>query len=259
MICLPETGPEVGRCVCGAAIREDSFRDETSEQEWTLSGLCQTCQDRIFFAVGPEGNTPRHPVRIGALASHRCSGRQVLEVAVLPFLCIPSLHVLAWEARFTLRIGAVLPLALPSELQPMSRMLDGYRVHVTEVYSFENPRLARWFADLDLLVGLDRMSVDSIVAACPSLGCGLRLALADVLPWNEMAGQALTPFSNFVRTAGLDPVRTKEWPPPSSLRRCARMGAALGFEDPSSPEEKRTVLWHLLDALKPHFRNQPRG
>lgn len=31
---------------CGEPIGE--FRDELSEREYTLSGLCQTCQDSVF-------------------------------------------------------------------------------------------------------------------------------------------------------------------------------------------------------------------
>jgi hypothetical protein len=31
---------------CGKAARD--FRDEISEREWEISGLCQPCQDAIF-------------------------------------------------------------------------------------------------------------------------------------------------------------------------------------------------------------------
>jgi hypothetical protein len=33
---------------CNELIDESSFRDELSEKEYTISGLCQTCQDEIF-------------------------------------------------------------------------------------------------------------------------------------------------------------------------------------------------------------------
>ena len=33
---------------CGVAISDEDFRDEISRRESHLSGLCQTCQDRMF-------------------------------------------------------------------------------------------------------------------------------------------------------------------------------------------------------------------
>ena len=89
MIRLPETGPEVGRCVCGVVIREDSFRDKKSEKEWFLSSLCMECQDRVFLVPPQEVGAVRHTVRFGVLAAHRRSGLQILEVALLPFRFIP--------------------------------------------------------------------------------------------------------------------------------------------------------------------------
>ena len=38
-----------GVCVmCGKEVTEDSFRDDLSKKEFTISGLCQSCQDEIF-------------------------------------------------------------------------------------------------------------------------------------------------------------------------------------------------------------------
>lgn len=40
---------EEGICpFCRELIKKDSFRDELSRKEYTISGLCQTCQDKIF-------------------------------------------------------------------------------------------------------------------------------------------------------------------------------------------------------------------
>jgi hypothetical protein len=37
------------RCVfCSAAVSLDSFKDELSLKEFHISGICQTCQDKIF-------------------------------------------------------------------------------------------------------------------------------------------------------------------------------------------------------------------
>ena len=38
-----------GVCVsCKKEVTSESFRDETSLKEYTISGLCQECQDMIF-------------------------------------------------------------------------------------------------------------------------------------------------------------------------------------------------------------------
>mgnify|MGYP000873737427 CR=1 FL=1 len=40
---------EAGKCVsCGADVTESEFRDEVSLREYTISGLCQKCQDEVF-------------------------------------------------------------------------------------------------------------------------------------------------------------------------------------------------------------------
>jgi len=33
---------------CGEFVVEDSFRNEISKKEFTISGLCQPCQDKMF-------------------------------------------------------------------------------------------------------------------------------------------------------------------------------------------------------------------
>jgi len=38
-----------GRCpFCDNEINADEFRDDLSIKEWTISGLCQKCQDEFF-------------------------------------------------------------------------------------------------------------------------------------------------------------------------------------------------------------------
>jgi len=40
---------EQGRCAeCGSPIREDEFTSERSKREYSVSGLCQSCQDEIW-------------------------------------------------------------------------------------------------------------------------------------------------------------------------------------------------------------------
>lgn len=39
-------------CVfCGKSITPDSFKDECSLREYSISGLCQECQDEVFKSV----------------------------------------------------------------------------------------------------------------------------------------------------------------------------------------------------------------
>ena len=34
--------------VCGADVSKANFRDELSLKEFTISGMCQECQDKVF-------------------------------------------------------------------------------------------------------------------------------------------------------------------------------------------------------------------
>ena len=250
MIRLPVSGSELGRCLCGSAILEDFWRDECSEREWSQSGLCQDCQDKIFLG---QADVRSHALRFGVLTAHASSGCAMSEVAVIPFLFVPATGTVAWEARFTLRIGSMLPFGLLSDLEPMARILHGHWLRLTEVYPAD-PRLDKWFSDLDLLVALDQESLQAIVGVCPVLGGGIEVALADALDWRALVGRPLTPFPQFVRSVDLDPSRRRAGPRPSPLRVCARMGAALGLED-------GRPLTQLLELLEPHLRtpSNPKG
>ena len=249
MIRLPESGSVLGWCGCGALVREDSFRNECSLAEWHLSGFCQRCQDKFFLAVDQEGDAQVYPFRFGALAAHRSSACEVLEIGLIPFLCIPSQHVLAWEARYALRIGRVIPPARPTELDPMAEVLAKHHVRATSIYEFLDPGLAEWFSDLELLVALDCRSLGEIVDACPVLRGGLGVSVADGIPWTMSAGRPRSALGPFVRAGRLDSGNNGDWPPPSALRLCARMGAALSLEDESPSGDKRTALWHLLESI----------
>lgn len=40
---------KTGHCpFCAAKVNEEEFRDEASRKEFSLSGLCQNCQDDFF-------------------------------------------------------------------------------------------------------------------------------------------------------------------------------------------------------------------
>lgn len=43
--------PTTGVCAtCGNEIGNDEFRDDLSRKEYTISGMCQACQDSVFGA-----------------------------------------------------------------------------------------------------------------------------------------------------------------------------------------------------------------
>ena len=245
MIRLPRLLPPLGRCVCGAQVAEDSFRDEASYSEFYLSGLCQECQDQIFFAPGGAG-IHDWPVRTGVVVAHGGVDGRVDEVAVLPFVFLAETGRVAWEARFVLRIGRA-PLAPvdPFELEPMAGALGGHRVRLTEVHPFAHPRLPEWLGALEVLIALDTSSLKAITGACPALGGAVPVALADAVPWSVLCGYPLVPFDVFVGALGLDP---SPRPEPCVLRRCALLGAALGLSEVRVPGE-HPVLWRVLSEM----------
>lgn len=46
-ICTPAIG-------CGQPIREEDFTDDVSRREAKISGLCQSCQDRVYALIDDE-------------------------------------------------------------------------------------------------------------------------------------------------------------------------------------------------------------
>ena len=244
MIRLPGLLPPLGRCVCGAPVGEDSFRDQASFTEFHYSGLCQECQDRIFFDPGG-GGVHDWLVRTGVLVAHGGPDGRIDEVAVLPFVFVAETGRVAWETRFVLRIGRgpLSPVDL-RELEPMADMLEGHHFRLNELHPFAHPELAEWLGAVDVLIALDAASLQAIAGACPALDADLAVALADVVPWADLYGHPLVPFGAFVRALGLEPLPTPE---PSVLRRGALLGALLGLADPllpGGPPLHRRVLAH---------------
>ncbi len=48
---FPEQSENIkkGKCsVCGTEINEKDFKDSLSKKEYSISGMCQKCQDDIF-------------------------------------------------------------------------------------------------------------------------------------------------------------------------------------------------------------------
>ena len=267
MIRLPETGALLGICGCGETVRVDSFSDRLSLCEWQISRMCGECQSRTFLGLDPAGVLPPSPIRFGVLAAEARPHGEVSELALLPFRFVPEFHVLAWEARFALRLGSLLKSAPHSELEPMSRILTGHRVRVTDLPSFRDPRLDAWFSDLDLLLALDQGSALSILRTCPALAVAAPhvAALVDEVPWSRLTGHPLLPFEAFVRAHDLDFRPRGARSPRSALSQCACMAAALALADRAFPDEvpnedqERTALWHLFESVKPHFAKSDPG
>ena len=102
----------VGECSCGAQVAPDSFRDAESWRDYGITGLCQRCQDRIYFAASASDSSWRFPLRRGVLAAsmqRECG----LELGMFPFLFVSPESRVAWEARFLVRAGPNLPGARP--------------------------------------------------------------------------------------------------------------------------------------------------
>ena len=259
MISLPETGPVLGTCGCGALVRDGSFRDSQSEQEWQLSAYCQECQDHVFLGLDEAGKAKPSRPRFGALVAHQRFGLAV-EIALIPFLIVPHSPAVAWECRYALRIGTLLPHPPgPDPLMdfvPMVRVIHSHHLRLTEIHSPDDRLLGEWFADLDLLLALDGHALYEIVRVCPALRPGLHLDLAEAIPWVDLVGRPLLPFHAFARDRGLDPVRPELLPPPSPLRMCALMGAALELE---VSDQCCTPVSFLISLLRPRFPDAPRG
>ena len=255
MIRLPETGFVLGICGCGKTVREDSFSDRLSHLEWHISRMCGECQSRTFLGLDPAGVLPPSPIRFGVIAAEGWPHADVSELALLPFRFVPEFHVLAWEARFILRLGPFLESPSHAELQPMSGILAGHRVRVTDFASFRDLRLDEWFSDLDLLLVLDQASALSVLRTCPALAVGAPhvAVLAGEVPWPRLTGHPLLPFEAFIRAHDLDFCPDAARSPRSALSQCACAAAALALPDPASPDDERTALWHLFASVKRLF------
>jgi len=54
---MPHLADRIMNGVCTyCAITLDDFRDEISAKEYSISGMCQTCQDKTFGLPEPEDN-----------------------------------------------------------------------------------------------------------------------------------------------------------------------------------------------------------
>ena len=240
--------PEIGRCLCGARVFADSFRDRESYLEFhrTARGLCQACQDSIFLGENPDEPAAPFPIVDGALAAVRTSRAGAAEACLLPFRLVAAPQALiAWEARFIVRAGPALePLDPWRELEPMRELLDDHHVRVSSHRSLDAPGLEARLANLRLLVGLDRPSLDAVHALC-TLPPGIpRASLADEVPWRDAFARSLLPLGTWC---------AEEPEPASALLACALMGLILVEHGRGG----RRPLDHLL-ASRPALFSPPR-
>ena len=221
MDATPSPADEIGRCICGARVFADSFRDRESYREAHVTGLCQACQDATYLGVDEErGRTI--PIFDGAIVAVRAPGSSDCELALLPFcFVVPSPHQprCVWDAYKILRIGPSLDeVDLASELGPMETLLAGHQLRATAHIAFESSEVAERIAGLDLMVGLDGPALDSVAGLCGLPDGASRASLSDEVPWATQFGRPLRP---------LDTWWGPEPGPHSALRGCAVMGWLL--------------------------------
>ena len=186
----PARGRWGAQCMCGAAVTTDAFRDRASYREFYASGLCQVCQDDVYFRASHPDGRWRYPIRRGVLAAPLERDDAVLELGVMPFLFIAPECRVAWDARYVLRAGASrAPLELAEALAPMQPLLEAHQVRLTEVDDVAGAQV-RAALDVDLAIVRDAAARDAL-AQLPLAADALCLALADDLPWGRLFGAPL--------------------------------------------------------------------
>ena len=244
-----DTRAALGRCLCGAVVFEDSFRDERSFAEYCLSGLCQACQDKIFLAPGGAG-VHGCRVRTGAIAAHVGPPDEVEELGILPFVFVAENCRFEWEARYIVRVGPIpLEAGECAGLEPLADALQGYRVRVSEFGSFDAAGLDDRLSCFELLVVPDRCSRDAIVEVCPVLADAFPVELAAALPWRELYRRPLVPLEPFARDNHLGAGSPPSAGPASALLRCAILGAVLLLAAERHGRE-RTVFTHVIESAR---------
>ena len=236
--------PEIGRCMCGAVLRIDSFRDDAAYQAFFRTGLCQGCSDASSFAQSRQESSLRFPVRRGALVTASRDSEAALEWVVFPFVFVVPEPRIAWEARFILRIGPDLePLDHFDELLPMKDLLCGHQIRVQEASSLvQLSGAAELVARLELIIAPDKETLDTVAGGGAFPDDVLRLALSDALAWRKDYGRALVPLERW-------------WPfdsgPVSVLRACGLLGLALAV--PGSRSGVTSPISRLLSSCRDAF------
>ena len=237
---------DMGRCVCGATLAPDGFRDRASYLDAYITSLCQACQDKIYLGADPDQVGSRFSVHEGSLVAVRVPGRSVAEICFLPFRLVarPRMDVV-WEARSIVRAGPWLHRIDTSyELAPMSHLLAGHQIRVEEHRSYDSPALKERIAGLDLLVALDRPSLEASASVCALPNGVSRATLDDEVPWCEAFGHSLRPLRHWCgREDGvLSPLHT-----------CALMGRILLCAGRAAVGCRRPLDYLLANMREPPF------
>ena len=226
-----------GSCsLCAAPVVPDGFRDRAAYRDFHITGLCQACQDELYLRPSVADARMRYPVRRGVLAAPAVRDGAVVELALLPFLCIVPEARVAWEARWMLRAGAGLaPLDPWRELEPAEPVLRSHQIRLTEVGDLGGTEVCAAL-DVDFAIVLDAPARDAL-AGLPLKDSALCVALADGLRSRARLGPPLD---------GLLAYWLRE--PVSVVRACALLVLALA--DPTG--RGRTRLGTLGPLLHPH-------
>lgn len=233
----------LGRCVCGATVYPDSFRDRDSYREFHLSGLCQACQDTVF--LGTSDIEPlKYALRRGAVAA--CTERDgVPELVVLPFVFTAPRGPFAWEARYATRLVPAGAASLDpfTELEAMEPALRLHQIRLLCADSPEDPLLARHFSRCELLIGLDTPALDCVAALCPAFTHAAPVPMAPTFEREYRAPVAS--LGKVVASYSLDSPQ----PAPSALRLCAWIGAFLDGPFPGAAPLFPDVLLSRPDVV----------
>ena len=179
-----------GCSLCAAPVVPDGFRDRAAYRDFHITGLCQACQDELYFRPSVADARMRYPVRRGVLAAPAVRDGAVVELALLPFLCVVPEARVAWEARWLLRAGARLaPLDPWHELEPAEPVLRSHQVRLTEVADLAGAEV-RAALDVDFAVVLDAPARGAL-AGLPLKDSALCVALAEDLRSRARLGPPL--------------------------------------------------------------------
>ena len=232
----PALPPGGGRCGCGAAVHPDSFRDRLSWRELHITGRCQACQDRLFFAASAHDAHRLYPVRRGVIAATVTREGAVVELGLLPFLFIAPEARIAFEPRYLLRAGAALaPLDPFDALRPVRSALGTHQVRLVEVADVHAPEV-RDALDVDLAVAGDAAARAALAGL--ALPPGARSS-AQPSPSSSRPGRAPARRCRCCAPARCSPSGSSRRAPLHRARRfdgsCARAGPASPSSTGRSP------------------------
>ena len=122
-------------------------------------------------------------------------------------------------------------------LRPMAPLLSGRRIRVCESGTFYDPLVRGYFREFDLVVGLDRGSLDAVASVWSLPDTDVLASLADEVPWRDVYGRALHPLQSWW---------SGDLHAPSALHTCALVAHVLSQPARGAGEDGRRALDYLL-------------